>query len=818
MLVTASMGLLVLLFAQPPQTDAYREIVALQNRALQASRRLPDIAQDHRRSITLAQTLNRPALVAVLFQRLGRHLEATDVQQAVIAYEAALSALAGAAGFDVDRELDRLKSVPKGFTGRMTAVPADLYSQPLASALDAAQADPQIVVHLLLDIGNAYFQQPQLEPALDRYRAALARPEIGGAPALRAYALANIAEIDRQQGRIADAEQKLREALSLFDRQAASVDARRALVVLAGLQRDRGEREQAFQTYTQALALYARVDDPRGEGRAYSAVGRLHLDAGRISEARTAFSRAIDRGTKIDDSRSLWYAHWGLGQVQQRSGEIDAAAVSLRKSLDLIEKNQRGLNTDEGKVTFLDSAQQVFDQLVDLHLTRTASNRAAYGDALEIAERARAGAMRDMMEGRSRSGLLCPPRQGEQRAPAAMSPISQMAPGTGSLAPTGPPDPRCAEGRNRRPATTPLTRLVFHVLADRTAVFAVTGSDVRGHVVPIGRDAIVDRVTAFRVALGVDGAGRGVTPATATVAPSPTAYRDHARSLYRDLIAPVANALRLGDPVAIEPHGALWLVPFAALEDENGVALAERWPIVYAPSADVLNEIRREPAFDLSRDLNALIVGNPLPPAAAADTDDRFRSAALRVTFEPLPGAEAEANAIADLLPRDRRLVLTGAQADLATIESRVPEHTLVHIASHALAIADGPLDSFVMLAPSAGTDGRLSARRVLNLPMSADLVTLSACQTGLGYLSGDGVIGLSRAFLVRGARSVLVSQWSVSDTATAALMEGFYRRYLSSGGDKVRALQQAMREVRTMKGFEHPRYWAPFVLIGAER
>jgi CHAT domain-containing protein len=86
-----------------------------------------------------------------------------------------------------------------------------------------------------------------------------------------------------------------------------------------------------------------------------------------------------------------------------------------------------------------------------------------------------------------------------------------------------------------------------------------------------------------------------------------------------------------------------------------------------------------------------------------------------------------------------------------------------------------------------------------------------------MGFLSGDGVIGLSRAFLVRGARSVLVSQWSVSDAATAALMEGFYARYLTSQGDKVRALQQVMREVRKTSGFEHPRFWAPFVLIGAE-
>jgi CHAT domain-containing protein/tetratricopeptide (TPR) repeat protein len=810
MAVTA---LIVLLLAAQPAPGTYRDIVALQNRALQPSRPKVLAGQDHRKSIEIAQGLARPRLVAVLFERLGRHLETMDVQQAVIAYETGLRALAGEVGLDVEHELDRLTSVPKGYTGRNDAIAADLYSPPLATALDAAEADPLLVVNLLLDIGNAYFEQPQLDAALDRYRAMLERPEIANAPLLRASALANSAEIDRQQGRIGEAEQKLREALGLFQAQPSDTEARRALVVLAGIQRDRGDRTRALETYTQALALYMGAKDPRGEGRAYGALGRLHLDENRLNEARAAFSRSVVLGEQTRDQRSLWHAYWGLGQVQARSGDVDAAAGSLRKSLDSIEASGQRLSTDEGKVTFLDSAQQVFDQLVALHLTR-----GAYADALQIAERARAGAMQDMLGGRSRSGLSCPPPSGAQSAP--FDPRSQTAPATRSRpVDAGPPDPRCAQGRSRRASSSPpLSRLVFHVLPDRTAVFAVEGKNVRAHVALIGRNELTDRVAAFRASLGVDGSGRGVEAGGTFTPLSPAAYRDHARRLYRDLIAPIASALRPGELIAIEPHGALWLVPFAALEDENGLPLIERWPLVYAPSAGVLDEIRRDPPFDLSRDLKALIVGNPLPPTAAADTDDRFRSAALRATFQPLPGAEAEANAIAALLPSNQRTVLTGPAADLTTVESRVREHTIVHIASHALAFADGPLDSFVMLAPSRGDDGRLSARRVLNLVMSADLVTLSACQTGMGYLSGDGVIGLSRAFLVRGARSVLVSQWSVSDTATAALMEGFYTRYLASSGDKARALQQVMREIRTRKEFEHPRYWAPFVLIGAER
>jgi len=135
---------------------------------------------------------------------------------------------------------------------------------------------------------------------------------------------------------------------------------------------------------------------------------------------------------------------------------------------------------------------------------------------------------------------------------------------------------------------------------------------------------------------------------------------------------------------------------------------------------------------------------------------------------------------------------------------------TLIHLASHALADSKKPLDSFVMMAARNGSDEQLTARRVLNLSLNADLVTLSACQTGIGYLSGDGVIGLSRAFLVRGARSVMVSQWSVSDAPTAALMESFYKGYINGAEDKARALQKAMNEIRSKPDFSHPKFRRP--------
>jgi len=124
-------------------------------------------------------------------------------------------------------------------------------------------------------------------------------------------------------------------------------------------------------------------------------------------------------------------------------------------------------------------------------------------------------------------------------------------------------------------------------------------------------------------------------------------------------------------------------------------------------------------------------------------------------------------------------------------------------------------------LAPDAANDGLLTVGEVIDrLPkLCAELVVLSACQTGLGNIQeAEGTVGLQRAFLAKGGRSVLVSLWNVSDQATLLLMKSFYQHWLEDGDQpsKADALRRAQGDVRSASGFEHPRYWAAFQLVGA--
>jgi CHAT domain-containing protein len=271
----------------------------------------------------------------------------------------------------------------------------------------------------------------------------------------------------------------------------------------------------------------------------------------------------------------------------------------------------------------------------------------------------------------------------------------------------------------------------------------------------------------------------------------------------------IGRWLPTGSTLTIVPHGPLGLVPFAALPF-GGELLGARFGVNYAPSlATLIAAEERRPA----RVSDApLVVGNPLMPSATL--------AGEVLALRPLPGAESEARWVSNLL---RTEALLGGDATEEAVAARLPAATLIHLATHGYAYGSDARvrESFVALAPGAGQDGVLTLGEILDAlpPLRAELVVLSACQTGLGDLRfAEGVVGLQRGLLARGARSVLVSLWNVDDDATAELMRGFYLHWTEDRDQpsKAEALRRAQAEVRAMPGFEHPRFWAAFQLVGA--
>ncbi len=279
--------------------------------------------------------------------------------------------------------------------------------------------------------------------------------------------------------------------------------------------------------------------------------------------------------------------------------------------------------------------------------------------------------------------------------------------------------------------------------------------------------------------------------------------KQNLQTLYQVLIEPVASLLPVNpdERVIFIPHESVFLVPFAALQDKNDKYLIEKHTILTAPAIQALELTRKQRQKLTTKDVkDVLVMGNPTMPKVGIPP----------VQLDSLLGAETEAVTIASLL---KTKAITGKDATKAVFTSKLSSARIVHLATHGL--LDDPtkgIKSAIALAPSAQDDGLLTPTEIVNLKINAELVVLSACDTGRGTITGDGVIGLSRSLLTAGAPSVIVSLWSVPDSPTAELMKQFYENW-QQNPDKAKALRSAM--LTTMRKHPQPVNWAAFTLIG---
>jgi CHAT domain-containing protein len=311
--------------------------------------------------------------------------------------------------------------------------------------------------------------------------------------------------------------------------------------------------------------------------------------------------------------------------------------------------------------------------------------------------------------------------------------------------------------------------------------------------------SLVQMVRDARRSVGAFGRGLALDPDTD---PPETEPLQH---LYDLLIAPIASDLPREPErvVTVIPQDWLFMVPFAALKDSERHYLVEQHTINYAPSATILDlthqELSRHPGGK-----GILVVGNPAMPTFIPDRN------AKPIRLNQLPKAEAEARTIAS---KFHATPFVGPAATKDEVLRRILKAQIVHLATHGLLDQkNGGLQGALALAPTPDDSGFLTVLELQSLNLNADLVVLSACDTALGKLSGDGVMGFSRAFLIAGTSSLIVSLWSIPDDSTAYLMEHFYQR-LQRGEDKAQSLRGAMLD--TKQKFPNPGSWAAFSLQG---
>jgi CHAT domain-containing protein/TPR repeat protein len=543
--------------------------------------------------------------------------------------------------------------------------------------------------------------------------------------------------------------------------------------------------------YLESLKLSQQNKFLNLESAALSGLGLVSASEGKLEKSVDFFKRSISIDEKVKNYSGLGLNLNNLGDALIQQGKLSEAEIYLQKSVDIFRSLLDNLS-DTQRVLRCDTCEQSkpFQQL---QIAQVYQGKFEMG--LQTSEEGRARAFHkilidNLLKNRDQSQI------GELKSEKlSISQIQNIS--------------------KQQKATL----IQYSIILDRELYIYITQTNgqVSFRKVDLTRlkQPIKELVNAGRDAIGTRGRGDFVANIPENILQEAQAKRDaqrdrNLRELHQILIEPIADLLPKTDTenVVFMPQGELFLVPFPALLDANNQPLITKHTILTAPSIQTLDLTHKTAQARPKGDRPTLVVGNPTMPSISTVIGDK------PIQLSDLPGAETEANTIATQL---NTKAVTGANAKKDTVVKQMQTAGIIHLATHGL------LDSFkgdtpgaIALAPN-GTgdrnDGLLTSGEIFDLKLTADLVVLSACDTGRGDITGDGVIGLSRSLFVAGVPSVIVSLWKVPDESTSFLMTEFYKNWKQRNLNKAQALRQAMLTTRSK--YPRPIDWAAFTLIG---
>jgi CHAT domain-containing protein len=638
-------------------------------------------------------------------------------------------------------------------------------------------------------LGRVYRAHGQLAEALRLQQKALALHETVGNPLLLVQSLNAVAVVHGFLGHLKESRDTYERALAIAEKSSPMWVQDFLRANIAALLSDLGEFSRAAGIFEEVIAR---------NPQSYPSVRQTQLSGvrrslGQTREALAAAERAVSLcGTAVTDCIA---ALRGRAQAHAAAGDRAAALADINLALGRIEDVRKQLvPADFFKQEFHRARERVYSEAIALNLAEHQDAR-----ALETAELARSRAFLDLLAART-------------GAPAESSLVlrgSQAAPSPADLRSSVAAQPAVMSDVAAAARRLGSTFLLYWVADDAVVTWVIT---------PEGR--VQSRRTGV-LRSKLDELIRATSPLAESDKGTAALTIGAWRQLYDLLVHPVRGALPKapGSLVTIVPHGPLQSLSFAALRDARGRYLLEDYTIHYAPSASIFQftASMKKPA---GREGGVLLVADPVLPTRSR----------LDAPLPRLPGARTEADAIARLLPRSRVTALRDAQATETGVRDAARDKAILHFATHAIVRDDNPFGSFLALAPGgADADGLLTAQEVYGWHLSADLIVLSACRSGGGRVTGDGVATFARAFMYAGTPSVVASLWDVADEPTNRLLPAFYRAWFG-GQSKARALRSAqlalLRDLRAGKvqlktpaGLvtlpEHPVFWAGFALIG---
>jgi CHAT domain-containing protein/tetratricopeptide (TPR) repeat protein len=703
-----------------------------------------------------------------------------------------------------------------------------------------------------LDIGRVYYRLGEHQKALDHLRPALATFHDLRMPRLEAQTLRDIGLVHDALGDRDRALDYYRQSLRLARAGQDQRDAAYTLNYMGRVFESLGRRREALDYYQQALALARGFGDRFAESLAFYNMAGAQRGLGDLTEARAAIQSALSIvesvRTKVasQELRASYFA-----SVRQYYDRLIDLLMALHR-----QQPSRGFEAEALAVSERARARSLIDLLAEAHAdVRQGVDGALLARARSFEQQLDAAAER---QARLLSG------QHNREGAAALD--KELVALTAAY----------EETRNQIRAQSPryaaLTQVqplaiadIQKLLDDRTLLLEYALGDERSYLWAVTRTSLTSYDLPGRAE--IEGAARLVYDELrarqrrpgesepdygARVREADARYPRHAAALSQMVLGPVAGQLGKRR-LLVAAEGALQYIPFAALPAPNrqardvSVPLVVDHEIINLPSASALAALRREtvarrpapktvalladPVFEVDDARVSLTTRNETPKreshlatadlsraaSSAGTSDDGFRLPRLRSTRQ-------EAKSIISLVPPDAAMIAMDFDATRArAMSAELSRYRIVHFATHGLLNSEHPELSGIVLSlvDQAGRpqNGFLRLHDIYNLDLPAELVVLSACDTGLGKdIKGEGLVGLARGFMYAGAARVVASLWQVDDEATTDLMTDFYRRMLKDRKPPAEALHEAQIAIWKEKRWTPPYYWAAFVLQGEWR
>ncbi|MGL5835803.1 MAG: tetratricopeptide repeat protein [Waterburya sp.] len=818
----------------------------------------------YNQALALSKAVGNRSGEARTLNNLGRVYDALgEKQKALSCYNQALP-LSKAVG---DRSgeattLNNLGRVHNALGEKQKAL--DYYHQSLL--LKRAVGDLAEAANTLNNLGSVYDALGEKQKALDYYHQSLSLRRAVGDRSGEATTLNNLGAVYNALGEKQQALSYFSQALPLRRAVGDRSGEARTLNNLGAVYNALGEKQQALSYCNQALPLLKAVGDRSGEARTLNNLGAVYNDLGKKQKALSYYNQALPLSKAVGDRDGEANTLYSTAYLEANRGNLQSALTPMQASIKIVEDLRTKVISPELRQTYFATVQDYYQLYINILMSLHQQNPSQGYDkqAFNVSERSRARTLLELLteaQANIKEGinpqLLAQEKslQGQldatekQRLDIFNNPQSTTKQKTAIKQKhetlleqyqnlqndIRAQSPKYAALKYPQPLT--LEQVQQQILDNDTALLQYSLGQEKSYLWVVTKEGM----TSYQLPAQAEIEKRATNLLRIIKQTNPDSFAQAEPLLSQVILAPAQDKLTK-KRLLIVADGVLQYIPFSALS-LNQQPLINQYEIINLPSSSSLATIRHEIQARKSAPKTLAILANPV----FSQDDERVENGKTNLSqqpsnidllalnrsvrsleedkFTPLPGTRQEAENILKLVPENtQKTSAFDFDANLkAATNPQLNQYRIAHFATHGILNTEFPELSGVVLSlvdkNGKNVNGFLRLNQIFNLKIRADLVVVSACQTGLGKeIKGEGLVGLTRGFMYAGSPRLLVSLWKVDDQATAEFMTRFYRLMLGKKLPPAEALRAAQLEMQKTTKWKSPYYWAAFTLQGEWR